>query len=157
MTHQLTFMPFICLQIFEVKFSENSLWSDISNHLQTKVTPNNSHSFIFFFFFSIWSWRSERFGKLSFFSFGLADDQKFFNTAFYNIFLHFWATIMDYFNISKCSVFFLLIKLQEEFPTVKCHLCWICTSNKALKTIDFCFSVIFWNLLKSFEIIFRQN
>ena len=58
---------------------------------------------------------------------------------------------MDFFNILKCSVFFLLIKLQEEFPPVKYHLCWICTSNKnkALKTINFCFSVIFWNLLWS--------
>ena len=37
---------------------------------------------------------------------------------------------MDFFNILKCSVFFVLIKLQEEFPPVKYHLCWICTSNK---------------------------
>ena len=58
---------------------------------------------------------------------------------------------MDFFSILKCSLFFLLIKLQEEFPPVKYHLCWICSSNKnkALKTINFCFSVIFWNLLCS--------
>ena len=58
---------------------------------------------------------------------------------------------MDFFNILKCSVFFLLIKLQEEFPPVKYHLCWICTSNKnkALKTINFHFSTIFLNLLWS--------
>ena len=29
-------------------FSENSLWDSILNHLQTKVTPNNPHSCIFF-------------------------------------------------------------------------------------------------------------
>ena len=48
-------------------------------------------------------------------------------------------------NQNKCK---LSIKLQEEFPPVEYHLCWICTSKKkALKTINFCFSVIFCNLL----------
>ena len=89
------------------------------------------------------------FGKLNFSRFRLEDDQKSFNAACNGIFLHFWAAIMDFFNTLKCSVFFLLMKLQEEFPRVKYHLCWICNSNKnkTLKTINFRFSVIFWNLL----------
>ena len=35
------------------------------------------------------------------------------------------------------------------FPPVRYHLWWICTpnKNKALKTNNFCFSAIFWNLL----------
>ena len=46
--YQMTFMPFKGLQPFKVKlFSENSLWSNILNHLQTKVTPKNPHSCIF--------------------------------------------------------------------------------------------------------------
>ena len=46
--HQLIFMPFIGLQVFKVElFSENSLWSSILNHLQTKVTPKNPHSCFF--------------------------------------------------------------------------------------------------------------
>ena len=143
----MTFMPFIGSQTFRVKFSENSLWSNILNYLQTKVTPRNPHSCIFF----NRSWRSESFGKLNFFSFGLASNQKSFNAACNSIFLHFWAAIMDFFNILKWSVFFLLKKLQEEFSPVKYHLCWICTlnKNKALKIINFCFSVILWNLLWS--------
>ena len=65
-------------------------------------------------------------------------------------FLHFWATIIDFIIILRCSVFFLLVTLQEEFKPVK-YLCWICTSNKnkALKTIKFSFSTISWNLLQS--------
>ena len=53
--------------------------------------------------------------------------------------------------ILKYWVFFVLITLQEEFPFVKYHLCWICTSNKykTLKTINFSFSAIFCNLLGS--------
>ena len=33
------------------------------------------------------------------------------------------------------------MKLQEDFPPVKYHLCWICTSNKnkALKTMNLFF------------------
>ena len=42
------FMSFIGLQTFKVMFfSENSLWSNILNHLQRKVTPTNPHSCIF--------------------------------------------------------------------------------------------------------------
>ena len=37
-----------------------------------------------------------------FFSFGLADDQKSFNAACNNTFLHFCAVIMDFFIILKC-------------------------------------------------------
>ena len=40
--------------------------------------------------------------NLIFFSFGLADDQKSFNAAWKNIFLHFCAAIMDFFIILKC-------------------------------------------------------
>ena len=41
-------MPFLGLQTFKYKyFSENSLQSNILNHLQTKVTPKNLHSCIF--------------------------------------------------------------------------------------------------------------
>ena len=55
------------------------------------------------------------------------------------------------FFILKCWIFLLLITLQEEFPPVKHHLCWICTSNKikTLKTMNFGFSAIFCNLLWS--------
>ena len=104
----MTFMLFTGLQTFKVKFSENSLWSNILNHLQTKVTPKSPHSA----FSLIWSWRSESFGKLNFLNFGLPNGQKFFNATCNCIFLHFWAAIMDFLNILKCSVFFLLIKLQ---------------------------------------------
>ena len=48
MTSQMSFMSFICLHTFKVQFfSKNSLWSNILNLLQTKVTPMNSHFFIF--------------------------------------------------------------------------------------------------------------
>ena len=67
---------------------------------------------------------------LIFFSFGLVDDQKSFNAVCNNIFLHFSAAIMNFFIILKCSVFFLLRTLSEEFLPVKYYLCWICTSNK---------------------------
>ena len=80
--HQVTFMPFTGLQTFKFKFSENSLWSNILNYLQTKVTPRNPHSCIFF----NRSWRSESFDKLNFFSFGLASNQKSFNAACNSIF-----------------------------------------------------------------------
>ena len=95
----MTFMPFIGLQTFEVKFSENTLWSNILNHLQTKVTPKNPHSCIFF------QYDSEEvrvLAKLFFFSFGLADYQNSFNPACNNIFLHFCAAIIDFFIILKC-------------------------------------------------------
>ena len=76
--------------------------------------------------------------KWVFFCFGLADDQKFFTASYNNIFLDFW-----------CLVSFLLKTLQEQFHPIKYYLCWICTSNKdkALKTINFSFSVFLWNLL----------
>ena len=77
-------MALICLQIFKIQlFSENSLWSKILNHLQTKVTPKNPH---FCIFFQYDSKKTESFYKLNFFSFGLADDQKSFNTACNNNF-----------------------------------------------------------------------
>ena len=84
------------------------------------------------------------------FSFSLANDQKSFNAACNNIILHFCAANMDFF-ILKFQVFFLLITLQEEFPPIKHHLCWICTSNKnkTLLTINVGFSAIFCNLLWS--------
>ena len=53
------------------------------------------------------------------FSFGLADDQKFFNASCSNTFLDFW-----------CPVFFFLITLQEEFSPANYYICWVCTSNK---------------------------
>ena len=82
------------------------------------------------------------------FSFGLVN-KKSFNTACNHTFLHFWAANMDFLIILRCSVFFLLITLQEDFPLVKFHLCRICTSlkNKALKIIKFNFSAILWNLV----------
>ena len=90
------------------------------------------------------------------FSFGLADDQKSFNGTCNYVFLHFCTTIMDFFIILKCSVFFL----PGRALLVKYHLCWICTSNKnkALKTINFHFQP--YSRIHSganFEIIFRQK
>ena len=81
----------------------------------------------------VWSWRMVRFDKLNFFSFGLADDQQFFNAPCNNMFFGF------------------LMTLQEEFPPIKSYLCWIYISEKinALKTIKFSFSAILWNLLRS--------
>ena len=47
--NQMTFITFIGLQTFKVKLiSENSLWHNILNHFQTKVTPKNPHSGISF-------------------------------------------------------------------------------------------------------------
>ena len=60
--------------------------------------------------------KSESFEKPYFFSFSLADDQKSFNAVRNNIFLHFWAVIMEFFYY---EVFVILITLQEEFPHVK--------------------------------------
>ena len=62
------------------------------------------------------------------------------NASCNDIFLDFWW-----------SVFFLLVTLRDVFTPLKYCLCWICTSNKnkALKTINFNFSVILWNLLRS--------
>ena len=144
----MTFMPFIGLQTFKVKFSENSLWSNILNHLQTKVTPKNPHSCIFFSMIL-------EFWETYFFSFRLADYQKSFNAACNYILLHFCATIMHFFIILKCSVFFLLITSQKDFPPAKYRLCWICTSNKN-KALKFLFSSHFLEftleqVLKSFS------
>ena len=69
----MTFMPFVGLQTFKVKlFSENLLWSNILNPLQTKATPKNPHSCIFFSII-LKKWE---FWQTYFFSFGLEDDQK---------------------------------------------------------------------------------
>ena len=50
----MSFMPFLGLQTFKVQlFSGNSLWSNILNHFQTKVTPMNLHESPFLICFSI--------------------------------------------------------------------------------------------------------
>ena len=82
----MTFMPFIGLQTFKVKlFFENSLWSNILNHLKAKLTPENP----LLLHFLQYDPEEVSFEKLIFFSFGLADYQKSFNGACNNIFLHF--------------------------------------------------------------------
>ena len=83
------FIPFIGLQTFKVKlFSEKSLWGSILNYLQTKVTPKNPHSCIFFF--SIYNSKEVRvLTNLIFLNFRLTDDQKSFNTVCNNIISHF--------------------------------------------------------------------
>ena len=125
--HRMAFMSFIGLQTFKVKlFSGKSLWSNILNYLQTKVTPKNPHSCIFF---SMILKKWEFLTNFNFFSFRLADDQKSFNAACNNIFLHFCACGLLFYYF-EMLVFFLLIKLQEEFCPVIYHLCWTCTSNK---------------------------
>ena len=99
--YQMIFMPFLGSQTFKVKsFSENSLWSSNLNHLQTKVTPKNPDSCIFFF--SIYNPKGMIvLTNFSFLSFRLADDQKPFNVACKNIILHFCAVILNFF-ILKC-------------------------------------------------------
>ena len=153
------FMLFTGLLTFKVKLFLKTLWCSILNHLQSKVTSKNCHSCIFF---SIYNPKEVRI-LTNFFplqSFRLADDQKSFNAACSNTILHFCAAMMGFF-ILKCWVFFLLVTLQEKIPPVKYHLCWIYISyqSKTLKTINFCFSAIFSNLLlsKFFAIISRQK
>ena len=69
------------------------------NHLQTKLTPINPH---FWIFFQYDPKEVRVLTNLFFFSFGLANGQKSFNTACNNIFLHFCAAIMKIFIILKC-------------------------------------------------------
>ena len=83
-------------------FSENPLRSNVLNHLQTKVTPMNPY-------FCIFEYDPKEVRVLTnliFNSFGLADDQKYFNAACNNIFLHFCEAIMDFFIILKCLLLF---------------------------------------------------
>ena len=109
----------------------------------------------------IWQVLSFRFKKQT--SKNVADTT--FKATCKNIVPHFRAAFMDF------SI--ILITLQEEFPPVKYHLCWICTSNKnkALKTKKFwisclwlvsrppIFGCFFWKIYTgaSFEIIFMHK
>ena len=89
------FMLFIGLQTFKVKlFPEDSLWSNILNHLQTKVTPKNPHSCIFV---SIYCNPKEVRVLTKLIFFRLAN-QKSFNAGYNNIILDFRAAIMDFFT-----------------------------------------------------------
>ena len=151
-------MPFVVLQTFKVKlFLENSLWSNILNHLQTKLTP------LILLFFDFLQYGPEEVIILPnwiYFNFGSAKDQKYVDAACDHIFLHFWAAIMGFLIIVESSVFFILIAIQQEFPPVKYYLCCMCTSNKnkALKTIKSSFSAICricWGA--NFEIIFSHK
>ena len=75
----------------------------VGQYFKSLANKSNSHECTFWIFFSmvLKDWEFLKL-KLNFFSFGLADDQKSFNAACNNIFLHFWATIMDFFIILKC-------------------------------------------------------
>ena len=97
--------------------SENSLWSNILNLMQTKVTP-----WIPIFSFFQYDPKEVRvLTNLFFFCFGLADDRKSFN-----------ATCNNYVFFYYFEIFFLLIILQQELPPVIDHLGLECTSNKML-------------------------
>ena len=140
----MTFVPFIGLQMFiKVKLlCENSLWSNIFNYLKIKVTPKIPHSCIFFSKI-VKKWK---FWQTYLFSLGLADDQKSFNAACNNIFLHFCAAIMDFSIILKCSVFFLPIIHKEDSNKNKP----LKAINKPLKTFSHFLEFTVEQVLKSF-------
>ena len=58
---------------------------------------------------------------------------------------------INYQYLFGCAIKKFIRNIHKESPPVKYHLCGICTSNKnkALKTIIFHFSAIFWNWLCS--------
>ena len=88
-------MPFIVLQTFKVKhLLENYLLRNILIHLKRKVTR---WSPLFLHFVHYGPEDVRVLIDLIFFNFGLAEDQKPFNTACNHIsFLYFWAAIMDF-------------------------------------------------------------
>ena len=129
-------MPFIGLQAFKVKlFSKNSLCSSILNHLQTKVTLKNPNSCIFFF--TIYNPKVVTvLTNLIFLVLGL---QMIKNSLMQPLTILFCILAQPLRMSLFLKFFFILITLQQQFPRVKYHLCWICISNKnkTLKTVNF--------------------
>ena len=114
----MSFMHFICLHTFKVQvFSENSLWSNILNLLQTKVTPMNPH----FLFFQYDPKEVRVLTNLIFFSFGLADDQISFNAACNNYGFLYYFEMLSFLSSANTPA--------RASPVID-HLGWKCTSNK---------------------------
>ena len=140
-------MSFIGLQAFKVKlFSEKSLASK---------SNSQESPFLHFFFFSTYNRKVVTvLTKSISLVLGLQmikNHLKEQATVLICIFAQpIWISLFFFFSLSW-KLLFLLVTLQEEFPPVKYHLCWICTSNKnkTLKTIHFCFSAVPYNLLWS--------
>ena len=98
-------------------FSENSLWSNILNLLQTKVTPMNPH----FLVFQYDPKEVRVLTNLIFFSFGLADDQISFNAACNNYGFLYYFEMLSFLSSANTPA--------RASPVID-HLGWKCTSNK---------------------------
>ena len=97
----MTFIPFIGLQTFKVMlFLKTHCGAIFKITCKQKYLPRIP---ILGFFSVYYNHKEVRvLTNLFSFSFRLADDQKSFNTACNNLFLHFCAAIMDFFIIFKC-------------------------------------------------------